>query len=311
MNRHFFYFILTTAFFTVSFMSCNTLVGTDEESAEQIAVNLNANINQLSTYVANNQWESGDEVGLYMIRAGHSLKGVEAIYSDNVSMSLAGQTLAANPPVMYPTSGNVDFVAYYPYTVSVDTSFTIPVFIGEPDSLTTEILYSNNVINQAPTASPVTLNFRYSLAKIQLTIANGANSNFTLADFINASVTVDSLYTQARLDLTDGTLVDYQAKQNVRFFMSSVSDTTAVFEALVIPDNQELTFLFTIGGSVYRHIMYVNYTTETLYKYNFAFDFPNLPSQTVTLLNAVIMPRYEEPTQNISIDGANPALPAP
>ena len=50
---------------------------------------------------------------------------------------------------------------------------------GQEAGLPVEIMYSNNITNQAPTELPVTLNYKYSLAKIELTVSGGANSNLT------------------------------------------------------------------------------------------------------------------------------------
>ena len=117
MNRHFFSFILVAALFAAVFSSCNK-EDTGEIGTEPIAVNLTADIKPaVTTRVANDQWESSDEVGLFMKRTGQTLTDFGAIYgnANNVRMGISGQTLTSNPPVMYPASGNVDFVAYYPY----------------------------------------------------------------------------------------------------------------------------------------------------------------------------------------------------
>ena len=303
-----FSFILMTALIAAAFTSCDQVVQTEDNPAGLIAVNLNAGIKPASTYVANDQWEATDEVGLYMKKTGQSLTAVGAVYDDasNVQMSIAGQTLSSNPPLMYPISGNVDFVGYYPYTASVNTDFTIPVNIaGQAAGLPVEILYSNNITNQAPTESTVTLNFKYSLAKIEVTVTGGANSNLVASDFADATAAIEGLYTQAELQLADGSFTDFQGKQPVTLHRTSVTATSAVFEALVLPVNDEITFQFDVGGVVYEHKMTVNYASETLYKYNFSLDFPDIQPATATLLNAVIIPRDEAPEQDISIDASD------
>ena len=305
MNRQIFSIILMTALFAAVYSSCDTLVRTDEAPEGQIAVNLNAGIKPVSTYVSNDQWETSDEVGLYMKRTGQALTDFGAIYGGvgNVQMSIVGQTVTSDPPVMYPTVGNVDFVAYYPYTKTVSSDLTIPVNVdGQVAGLPVEILYSNNITNQTPTVSPVQLDFNYSLAKIELTVTGGVNSNLNLTDFSTTTVTIEDLYTQAKLQLVDGTFTDFQGKHPVKLYRSSVNDTTATFEALVLPTNEAVTFLFDVGGFVYRHTMQANYASDTLYRYDFALDFPFFPEGNATLLNAVIIPRGEATQQNISIN---------
>ena len=148
----------------VVFTSCDNVILEPANPTEQIAVNLRADIYQTSTYVSNDQWEATDEVGLYMKKTGQPLTAAGAVYSDaaNVKMNIVGQTLTSSPPIMYPASGNVDFVAYYPYTASVNPDFAVPVNIaGQEAGLPVEILYSNNATSQAPADLPVTLNFNY------------------------------------------------------------------------------------------------------------------------------------------------------
>ena len=299
MKRNF----LLAALFAAAFISCDHAVQTGEDMTGLIAVNLKVGSRPAHTYVSNDQWETADEVGLYMKKTGQALATVGAVYSDaaNVKMDITGQTLTSEPPVMYPTSGNVDFVAYYPYTNLANSDLTILANMAEQEvGLPVEIMYSNNITNQAPTEQPVTLNFKYSLAKIELTVSGGANSNLTPADFAAATASIEGLYTQAILQLAEGTFTDYQAKQPLTLFRKSVDATLASFEALVLPSNEEITFLFDVGGVVYRHTMTVNYVSETLYSYNFALDFPDTPPETATLLNVIIIPRDEAYIQYIT-----------
>ena len=82
----------------------------------------------------------------------------------NKLVSPTGQ-LIATPEMCYPKSGKVDFVAYYPYTASVDGDYTIDVNVaGQASGLPVEVLRSDNVKNQAATKSEVKLDFKYSLA---------------------------------------------------------------------------------------------------------------------------------------------------
>jgi len=312
MNRHFFYVILMAALLAAVITSCNR---EDEEvPTGQIAVNLRADIQSANTNpgptlrVANNQWEPNDEVGLYMKRAGQAITTHGAIYGGgwNVRMSIMGQSLISTP-VMYPTSGNVDFVAYYPFNLNVYYDLTIPVNVAEQEAgLPNEILYSNNITNQAPTEDPVTLNFNYSLAKIELTVTGGANSKLTATDYAAAAVTVEEVYTQAKFQLADGTFTDFQEKQPVTLHRKSNNATSATFEALMLPTNEEITLLFEVGGAVYRYTIpaNTNFASAMLYRYNFTLDVNGFQPQTLVLLNAVILSRTEAPEQDISIDAS-------
>ena len=281
---------------------CNNEKPDASEQNERIPVNLTADIKPASTLkVANDQWESNDKVGLYMKKAGQALYSADGDAA-NVEMSLSGQTLCSDPPVMYPINNNVDFVAYYPHTVAIGDDFTINVNVaGQAAGLPVEILYSDNVKNQPPTQTPVKLDFMYSLAKLVVTVTGGANSTFSPDDFAAMTVSIEGMYTQANLQLENGKFNDRKAKQTIEMFKTGNTATFATFEALVLPTTTtdgEITFLFNVGGHTYQHKQAAEYATHSLYRLNFALDFS---SSEATVLDTYIVPR-DEYTQNITVD---------
>ena len=302
MLKNYFSFTAIFAIFAMAFVSCNT-TDNEYELTEPIAVNLRANINPATTRVMNDQWQTNDQVGLFMVRAGQPLSRASiANANNNVLMTIQGGMLTPDRPVTYPigSNSNVDFIAYYPFRSSPGANFTIPVTVGSQSAgLPTEVLFSNNITNQAPTPNPVTLNFYYSLAKLEITITDYANA----INFQNTTVTVsiDEVYTQADLQLANGTFTNHRGRQTIALYNTGNTATSTSFKALVLPANEQITFLFDVGGVVHRHTMTVNYAAANLYRLNFELDPPLFPEPTATLLNAAIIPR-EENTQNIRID---------
>jgi len=272
-----------------------------------IPVNLKTGIAPTSaTKVANDQWEtSTDKVGLYMKKAGQPLSAAGAIYTDagNREMSIAGDgSLVATPEIMYPAKGNVDFIAYYPYTSSVSSDFTIPVNVAAEQAagLPTPTLYSNDITNQAPTEAAVTLNFMYAVAKVEVTVTGGNNSPLTAADFAAMTVTVDGLYSQATLQLANGALSNMSNKQTVTLYQKSYTATSATFEMLALPSGEEVTFTFNVGGEQYSHKMTANYVAAKLHRLPFALDFP---AAKMLLLGSYIVPfDADAPVPGISVN---------
>ena len=167
--------IIAALIIAAAFTGCKKDKPEIPEKNGPIAVNLRADIKPASILkVKNDQWEANDKVGLYMKRAGVDLTAAGAVYSNaaNVEASLdATGNLVINPPLMYPLTGNVDFIAYHPYNSNVSAGYTIPVNVaGQATGLPTEVLYSNNITNQVAVSTPVKLDFMYSLAKIELTV---------------------------------------------------------------------------------------------------------------------------------------------
>ena len=272
-----------------------------------IAVNLQANITPATVRVANDQWQANDQVGLFMVEANQPLSNASIVNNNhNVLMTIQGNALTPSRPVLYPMRSNVGFIAYFPFQSSVGSSFTIPVNVGNQSAgLPTEVLFSNNITNQAPTENPVTLNFRYSLAKLEITVTGGANSTLTPADFANMTMSIEEVYTQANLQLANGTFANHSARQTVGLHRTSNTGTSTSFEALVLPVNGEIAFLFNIDGVVFRRAVTVDYVAANLYRLNFALNFPS-----ATLLNAEIIPREVNPPQDIDVDAVPSVNPS-
>ena len=183
--------------------------------------------------------------------------------------------------------------------ISVFDDFILPVAVGNQSAgLPTEVLFSNNITNQAPTPNPVTLQFRYSLAKLEITVAG-----FSATDLADMSVRIEGVYTQAGLQLTNGTFANHSGKQTITMHRTGGNATSASFAALVLPTNEEITFLFDANGVVNSYTKTVNFAAAHLHRLNFNFDLNSgFPETTLMLLNATIIPR-EVNTQNVSASG--------
>ena len=129
MNKFFCIQILVAMMF-FAITGCNK---DKPEVAGKIPVNLTADIAvkpTTSLKVANDEWEDADLVGLFMKSAEQALDAPGSVFgaANNVQMSInTAGTLTAASPVMYPAAGNVDFIAYYPYSASLQSGYTLPV----------------------------------------------------------------------------------------------------------------------------------------------------------------------------------------
>jgi hypothetical protein len=290
------------SFMLLGAMTLGAMTGCTKDKPEaeltgSIAVNLRTDISTLK--VANDYWETGDKAGLYMKKAGQALAAPGAVYGNagNVQMSIEGGTLFSTPQVMYPETGSVDFVAYHPYTASVDAAYTIPVSVaGQANGLPKEVLYSKNITDQAPTESVVTLKFAYSLAKLVVTATAGANVTFSAADFSGMTATVEGMFTQAKLQLADGTFTDKAAKQPITLHKTGSDAASATFEALILPATVtagEIAFVFSAGGKVFRSEPGVNFESSVAYTLKFELEGGETQQPAANLINTIIIPRTE------------------
>jgi len=278
----------------------------DEVPKQQFEVSLRADITQSTLKVANDQWQPNDRIGLYMMPAKQPLS---AALSANVQMSLQGDMLVSTPPVMYPETGSVDFIAYYPYqVVSAGGELTIPVpnLANQTAAVAQEILYSNNVTNQFPTDATVALNFKYALAKVTITVEC---SDLTPAEYANMTARFEGVYTQANMRLADGTFQYVGTKGNVAMRTIERTSTKAVFEALGIPmENGDIKMVFDYNGKTYQWLDNTDIEGGVHYivKFESFSDNPIVERKQIKA-NASIDPRGE---QFVTIGGGNGTEPS-
>lgn len=122
------------------------------------------------TRVSGTAWESGDAIGIYMGSTGTSLATIIDNAANVRFTTTGGSTFTTTTPIYYPYQGNVDFVAYYPYTATV-TGNALPVDVtDQADQSALEILYSNNATNKPNSATAVALQFRHILSKVEFEV---------------------------------------------------------------------------------------------------------------------------------------------
>ena len=286
----------------------------------RVAVKLKADIDLPSTKVTGDAFETSDRVGLFMKRAGEALTASGALYAEcnNLDMKINASALVpATGDLYYPFDGNVDFLAYYPYATPVGAGYTVATNVSN-QAMIVETLYSNNVTNQTPTDQAVVLNFNYSLAKIVVTVVEEVGgTSLVQADFDNMSVSVDGMYTEANLQLANGSFTGHQNVAPIVLKKTGVTaapSLSATFEALILPAtvvSGQVAFIFNVGGVDIRHEVNHSYAAATQYNFDFSLDLPAPPTPILGLLNATINPRsvvndsftvVTEPVNGVSLD---------
>lgn len=70
----------------------------------------------IQSRVSGNTWNANDEVGIYMMNAGSGIEAATAQNKKYIAQTNGTLTAAPGNGIYLPESGNVDFIAYYPYT---------------------------------------------------------------------------------------------------------------------------------------------------------------------------------------------------
>lgn len=246
--------------------------------SEQASISNNADSRQTSDI----SWGSGAAIGVFMLNTGQMLGTTNAIAeeADNYKYTTndGGTTWNAVTPIYYPQSGNVDFLAYYPYqtTPSIDP-YVYKVILGDQSIPTYfDLLYSNNAIQQTRSNTPVTLEFKHALSKIVLNLKAG--NGFTPVKVAELGVKITGMPTTANFALGNGEFSTHGDRNieiipNKRSTVNAGKDAT--YEAIIIPQDADvfpgrmITFTAANGETLSYTIPEADsFETDKIYTYN-------------------------------------------
>lgn len=194
-----------------------------------------------------NNWEAGDEIGVYMQNA----DDVTSYLNTNVKYTNSEETIdgfTSDTPITYP-GGDVtlvNFMAVYPYNENVtdgNYSFTLGDNLSDND-----IMYASSPLVEAGTNN-VDLTFKHKLSKIVLNIKdeNGNSLN-------DATVSIDKQCKEGVLNMSDGTVTAKEAAE-YNSSLKFVNKTNGQYEAILLPDEARegrIILVKTSDNKIYR-----------------------------------------------------------
>ncbi|NDV82127.1 fimbrillin family protein [Bacteroides sp. 51] len=195
---------------------------------------------------ANTAWGSGDGIGVFM-KTGTGLSSIVGD-ADNKKYQTTGDgnfTAATSGDAIYfPSSGTVDFVAYYPYTTPLDNYIYKVNVANQSSQEAIDLLYSDNATGKSG-GNDVTLNFKHMLTKVVFNIT----ASDPVTSLAELKVEISDMKTKADYNLGDKSLVEEGAAANIEL-KTTVSGLTAVSEAIVLPTSaatRKFTFTLKVG----------------------------------------------------------------
>ncbi|AEC02726.1 fimbrillin family protein [Parasphaerochaeta coccoides] len=233
---------------------------------------------------ADSGWSIGDEVGIYMVKAGGDVATVAATDRDNVqyvadtagiNFSGFSPVNASNPlkwdDISTPAITYFDFIAYYPYESPIADTTALPINVypgsGEQDTGKADFLWGKKAGVQNNT-STVCLTLSHALSRL---VVNVIPSTTVDKDAINGGTlvaTVTGLNTQATINLDTGDVTPV-IPSDIDIVMKDISGTLTDaertagnrrFEAVLIPvdntfalDNVSLEFTLTDGSGTHTY----------------------------------------------------------
>ncbi len=255
-----------------STFSCQKSMYYDEDnttSNQPVAVQF---AGKVTTRVVDNTWEDLDKVGIFMFESGSTLSDESVIdYSSNrkyaYSAAMSGfvpQT--KNDTIYYPQTGEVDFIAYYPYGSVTDYAVEVSTS-NQTKQSAIDFLYSNNLQHISKSEETLTLQFEHQLSKLAFSISAG--EGFSTGDLTGLKLYVDELVTLGSFDLATGTLTaDESSSKNLT---ALVSDDGTEAEAIVIPQACAQKRVRVLLSSGYSFSFEIGTTDswEAMYKYTY------------------------------------------
>lgn len=260
----------------------------------------------IQSRVSGNTWNANDEVGIYMMNAGSGIEAATAQNKKYIAQTNGTLTAAPGNGIYLPESGNVDFIAYYPYTTSVSGNKLAVNVSDQSNPAAIDLIYSNGTKGvAATTATTISLGFTHQLTKVTLNVTKDE-----IIETLNGlGVNIKGISTEGEFNLADGTLTATAGTNNKDVAMYiDAQGTTATATAIILPtaastDQTSLNLTFNLNGQSFTHTISDASIFEkgTNVSFNAKLSINN-GKPVVTVGNATINNWTEKSGGNINVD---------
>lgn len=260
----------------------------------------------IQSRVSGNTWNANDEVGIYMMNAGSGIEAATAQNKKYIAQTNGTLTAAPGNGIYLPESGNVDFIAYYPYTTSVSGNKLAVNVSDQSNPAAIDLIYSNGTKGvAATTATPISLGFTHQLTKVTLNVTKDE----TIETLNGLGVNIKGISTEGEFNLADGTLTATAGTNNKDVAMYiDAQGTTATATAIILPtaastDQTSLNLTFNLNGQSFTHTISDASIFEKGKNVSFNAKLSiNNGKPVVTVGNATISNWTEKPGGDINVD---------
>lgn len=260
----------------------------------------------IQSRVSGNTWNANDEVGIYMMNAGSGIEAATAQNKKYIAQTNGTLTAAPGNGIYLPESGNVDFIAYYPYTTSVSGNKLAVNVSDQSNPAAIDLIYSNGTKGvAATTATTISLGFTHQLTKVTLNVTKDE----TIETLNGLGVNIKGISTEGEFNLADGTLTATAGTNNKDVAMYiDAQGTTATATAIILPtaastDQTSLNLTFNLNGQSFTHTIsdasIFEKGTNVSFNANLSI---NNGKPVVTVGNATISNWTEKPGGDINVD---------
>lgn len=260
----------------------------------------------IQSRVSGNTWNANDEVGIYMMNAGSGIEAATAQNKKYIAQTNGTLTAAPGNGIYLPESGNVDFIAYYPYTTSVSGNKLAVNVSDQSNPAAIDLIYSNGTKGVAATTSTtIKLGFTHQLTKVTLNVTKDE----TIETLNGLGVNIKGVSTEGEFNLADGTLTATAGTNNKDVAMYiDAQGTTATATAIILPtaastDQTSLNLTFNLNGQSFTHTISDASIFEKGTNVSFYANLSiNNGKPVVSVGNATINDWGEKPGGDINVD---------
>lgn len=260
----------------------------------------------IQSRVSGNTWNANDEVGIYMMNAGSGIEAATAQNKKYIAQTNGTLTAAPGNGIYLPESGNVAFIAYYPYTTSVSGNKLAVNVSDQSNPAAIDLIYSNGTKEvAATTATPISLGFTHQLTKVTLNVTKDE----TIETLNGLGVNIKGISTEGEFNLADGTLTATAGTNNKDVAMYiDAQGTTATATAIILPtaastDQTSLNLTFNLNGQSFTHTISDASIFEKGTNVSFYANLSiNNGKPVVSVGNATINDWGEKPGGDINVD---------
>lgn len=269
----------------------------------------------IQSRVSGNTWNANDEVGIYMMNAGSGIEAATAQNKKYIAQTNGTLTAAPGNGIYLPESGNVDFIAYYPYTTSVSGNKLAVNVSDQSNPAAIDLIYSNGTKGVAATTSTtIRLGFTHQLTKVTLNVTKDE----TIETLNGLGVNIKGVSTEGEFNLADGTLTATAGTNNKDVAMYiDAQGTTATATAIILPtaastDQTSLNLTFNLNGQSFTHTISDASIFEKGKNVSFYANLSiNNGKPVVTIGAATIEDWTEKPGGDINVDFDGEGQPQP
>ncbi|MDO5569889.1 MAG: fimbrillin family protein [Bacteroidales bacterium] len=233
--------------------------GVEDKVESKIPINFSSPL-LAPTKVTDFSFLPGEQIGIFMLNSGSTLSAstiVDDVNNYNYYVSSVTSFVASFLPyttdtVFFPTPGNVDFIAYYPYSNSISSTFTCPVSTTSSDQTnraTVDFVYSNNATNIS--SANVSLVFKHALSFLEFDVVT--ETGLALTEMVGMTLTLNNFSTTADVNLSDGSIINLNsATQDIvlpgKYY---AGNEEYIADGIIVPQtvaqNSTVTFTMTNG----------------------------------------------------------------